>query len=301
MKSAKTKSTAKTKLKRIFIASLFVLYGQGVTEAWQAKNPSEPKELQKKRTKESTQESPPASAKESPKKSPKKLPQDQISIYDDPNDRQTYIERRFPSPKIAAQALEKKLGRRLQDDFAKAGLSYPPDNLLMLATKNDKKLTVYIKSKGKLVPFKTYEIIGVSGVSGPKLQEGDKQIPEGIYKIVGFRTDVQAYMALMVDYPNSFDKQKANADKKRAKNLGSDILIHGSRYSSGCLAMGNPAIEELFLLTYKVRPERTKLIMAPCDLRAPGAFETALKQAQVKPEWLPELYRSIKDELTKIE
>lgn len=240
--------------------------------------------------------SPPASQAKSESK-----PKEQVSMYDDPSDRQTYIERRFQSPRSAAQALEEKIGKRLKEDFTKAGLSYPPDNLLMLATKNDRKMTVYIKAKGKLVPFKTYEIIGVSGVSGPKLQEGDKQIPEGIYRIIGFRTDVQAYMALMVDYPNSFDKQKAKTDKKRAKNLGSDILIHGSRYSSGCLAMGNPAIEELFLLTYKVRPEKTKLIIAPCDLRAPGAFEAALKQAQVKPDWLPELYRSIKNELSKIE
>jgi len=80
-------------------------------------------------------------------------------------------------------------------------------------------------------------------IAGPKLKEGDKQVPEGFYKIASFRPRLVAHIGMEVNYPNATDRSHAQAEKRR--NLGCDILIHGSKWSTGCLAMGNEPIEEM--------------------------------------------------------
>ena len=51
---------------------------------------------------------------------------------------------------------------------------------------------------------------------------------------------------MKLDYPNAFDRLHANAEGRTQP--GSNIFIHGKAASIGCLAMGDAAIEELFLL-----------------------------------------------------
>ena len=45
--------------------------------------------------------------------------------------------------------------------------------------------------------------------------------------------------------------------------LGGDIFIHGDQVSIGCVAMGDPAIEELFTLVAETGHQRVKVIIAP--------------------------------------
>lgn len=203
-------------------------------------------------------------------------------------DSETHIKQRFSSKDEALKILAKPVRTKLQTLFAAHNLVYPPSRLTLIALKEEKKLMVYVPDQaGKQTLVLTYPIIGASGGAGPKLKEGDKQVPEGFYTINGFRTDVIAYMALKVDYPNAEDRRHAREEKR--KNLGGDILVHGSRWSTGCLAMGNPAIEELFVLAADSGEGKTRLILSPCNLLLHKPALNYKKQ----PFWLPDLYERL--------
>ncbi len=79
------------------------------------------------------------------------------------------------------------------------------------------------------------------------------------------------------------------ADKDGRKDLGGDIMIHGKAASIGCLAIGDAAAEELFVLAAETGLPKIKLIIAPSDFRRDGipAIEPG------KPQWLPQLYTEI--------
>ena len=130
-------------------------------------------------------------------------------------------------------------------------------------------------------------MLAASGSAGPKLRQGDKQVPEGVYRIVYLNPQSAYHVSLRVGYPNAFDRQMARKDGR--KHLGGDIMIHGKNSSAGCLAMGDPAAEELFVLAAEMGPRTVKLIVAPTDLRVKPL--PALKPHQ--PAWLPKLYVDI--------
>jgi murein L,D-transpeptidase YafK len=90
--------------------------------------------------------------------------------------------------------------------------------------------------------LKIYPICRWSGDLGPKLQEGDRQAPEGFYTITPelMNPNSNFYFAINVGYPNSFDK--AN------KRDGSLLMIHGDCSSSGCYAMTDEQISEIYSL-----------------------------------------------------
>lgn len=91
--------------------------------------------------------------------------------------------------------------------------------------------------------FRTYQFCTNSGILGPKLNEGDKQIPEGVYYINRFNPKSKFHLSLGLDYPNKSDL--LFADKT---SPGSDIFIHGKCSSIGCVAIGDEAIKELYTL-----------------------------------------------------
>jgi murein L,D-transpeptidase YafK len=173
-----------------------------------------------------------------------------------------------------------------------AGLSFPPSELTLVAFKDTRLLKVIGRSDGAWRTIVAFPILGSSGVSGPKLAEGDRQVPEGLYRIESLNPNSMFHLALRVSYPNEFDRAKGALDGRG--NLGGDIMIHGGSASIGCLAMGDPAIEELFVLVALTGPERTRVIIAPTESVSP---DTAAERA---PNWLPELYQSLQSELAKL-
>lgn len=181
-----------------------------------------------------------------------------------------------------------KVREKLKPVFSAHGVSYPPKEMTWVALKQEKVLLLFAKDgSGKQRQVLSYYIIGQSGGPGPKLKEGDMQVPEGFYRMPSFHPNVIAHMALDVDYPNEEDRAHAIGEKR--KNVGRDILIHGSRWSSGCLAMGNVPMEELFVLAYDCSLKNIKLIFAPCNLLVQKPNVDFKKQ----PAWLPSLYTRI--------
>ncbi len=189
-----------------------------------------------------------------------------------------------------------KVSSQLNAAFSQQGISYPPKHVAVLAFKDTNMLQLYAKNSDmqnwQLV--KTYPIVKASGVLGPKLQEGDKQVPEGIYQSESLNPNSRYHLAIRVNYPNEFDRQMAQLDGRI--NLGGDIMIHGSSSSVGCLAMGNDAAEELFVLAALAGNNPMKIIIGPTDFRTKAVDGLAI--AGKTPRWRAELYQHIRQELS---
>lgn len=181
---------------------------------------------------------------------------------------------------------------RLAPYFAKQKVAYPPAELVFVGLKEEKTLQVYARSgTNKLGFIRAYPIVAASGVAGPKLREGDRQVPEGIYAIELLNPNSSYHLSLRVSYPNAFDR--AQAAKEQRTNLGGDIMIHGKDVSIGCLAMGDEAVEELFVLAADTGLEKITLILAPVDFRLRKTVPKTVKL----PDWTPTLYAEIRSRL----
>jgi hypothetical protein len=183
--------------------------------------------------------------------------------------------------------------KRLGPAFERIGVSYPPENIILVGLKEEKRMEVWVCDPPKLL--KTYPVLGASGTAGPKLREGDLQVPEGLYRIESLNPNSRFHLALRVNYPNRHDREKGRLDGRR--DLGGDIMIHGSNCSVGCLAMGNRAAEDLFVLAAETGLENISVILSPVDFR-----RRALPEPMPPvPDWTPELYASIKRELGQLD
>jgi hypothetical protein len=177
---------------------------------------------------------------------------------------------------------------RLAAKFEAAKAPWPPAEIALIAIKDEKKLELHARPAGgswKLVH--RYKVLAASGGTGPKLRQGDKQVPEGLYSISFLNPNSAYHVSMRVNYPNAFDKQMALKDGR--KDLGGDIMIHGKNLSAGCLAMGDEAVEELFVLAAQTGLSNVKLIIAPTDFRENGVPTVDAS----KPEWLPKLYTEV--------
>ncbi|HAT9808487.1 TPA: hypothetical protein JBH35_13870, partial [Legionella pneumophila] len=190
----------------------------------------------------------------------------------------------------------KRYGLRVEPQlisyFSKAGVSYPPKEIALLAFKSERKVELWAKNPNQeWTHIHDYPLTGFSGRLGPKLRENDKQIPEGIYKLVNFNPFSSMHLSMMINYPNSFDRQKGYMDGR--KELGNNIFIHGKNLSVGCLAVGDLAIDQLFILARRVGLKNIQVIIAPNDLR----YQKPSTSTFAQPRWLPELYKQITESL----
>jgi murein L,D-transpeptidase YafK len=153
--------------------------------------------------------------------------------------------------------LGENLGENSDRLPAKATKELPPELLALLRQKNMPKYSPIVMRvfkeeaelevwkqdiTGRFQILKIYPICRWSGDLGPKLQEGDRQAPEGFYTITPelMNPNSNYYLAINVGYPNSFDR--AN------KRDGSLLMIHGDCSSSGCYAMTDEQISEIYSL-----------------------------------------------------
>ncbi len=119
------------------------------------------------------------------------------------------------------------------------------------------------------------------------------QVPEGLYRIEALNPNSAYHLSLRVNYPNAADRDQARKDGRT--NLGGDIMIHGNRVSIGCIAMGDPGSEDLFVLAHDVsRTDRAGLggisvILSPIDFRS-TKFPSHLPPP---PAWVTDRYQQI--------
>jgi hypothetical protein len=178
---------------------------------------------------------------------------------------------------------------RLMPAFNRSGVGYPPVRLALISLKSEQVLQLYAADAvGSYRLIREYPILAASGEIGPKLREGDGQVPEGIYRIESLNPNSAFHLSLRVNYPNEFDRSQARLDGRQ--QLGGDIMIHGGAASVGCLAMGDEAAEDLFVLAARTGLPNITVVIAPVDFRSRGlpVGELAL------PSWSEQLYASVK-------
>ena len=106
--------------------------------------------------------------------------------------------------------------------------------------KQEKLLELWMRRGDKYVLARSYPICAYSGTLGPKLAEGDKQAPEGIYWIKPSQLYASRRYRLVMDlgYPNAFDHANGRT--------GSYLQLHGGCSSAGCYAMTNKVMQEIY-------------------------------------------------------
>jgi murein L,D-transpeptidase YafK len=115
--------------------------------------------------------------------------------------------------------------------------------ILVRVFKEESELEVWKQdTRGRFQLLKVYPICRWSGDLGPKVNEGDRQTPEGFYTITPalMNPNSNYYLAINTGFPNAFDR--AN-DRD-----GTFLMIHGDCSSSGCYAMTDEQIGEIYAL-----------------------------------------------------
>lgn len=158
-----------------------------------------------------------------------------------------YAQTSFTEPiKVTGKApVYSKLEDTLKQQFKTKRLTWPPQFVYIRSFKFDRMLELWVKNKNtdSFTLFKTYNVCMQSGQIGPKRSEGDNQVPEGFYYINEFNPRSTYHLALGLNYPNASDKVLSNPKKP-----GGDIYIHGNCVSTGCIAIQDYPIEEVYML-----------------------------------------------------
>lgn len=154
-------------------------------------------------------------------------------------------------------ALLSKMEDSLKKQFEKEKLTWPPEALYVRSFKYDRQLEVWVKGNAKeqFKLFKTYKICMQSGTMGPKRMEGDYQVPEGFYQINEFNPNSNYHLSLGLNYPNASDKILSDPQRP-----GNSIYIHGNCVSTGCIAISDEPIEELYIIASYVKANGQEFI-----------------------------------------
>ncbi len=143
-----------------------------------------------------------------------------------------------------------RLEDSIKKQFEEKKLNWPPESLYIRSFKYDRQLEIWVKSdnKDQFRLFKTYKVCMQSGTTGPKRMEGDYQVPEGFYYINEFNPNSKYHLSLGLNYPNASDKILSDSLRP-----GSAIYIHGNCVSTGCIAISDAPIEELYIIASHVK------------------------------------------------
>lgn len=181
-----------------------------------------------------------------------------------------------------------KARRQWREDFAAAHVAYPPAHVEFVVFKREKRVDVFAgPSPSNLAFVRSIGITAASGGPGPKLREGDRQVPEGVYEVDLLNPNSLYHVSLRLNYPNDFDRRMAQRDRRG--RLGSAIMIHGSDRSIGCVAVGDQAAEDLFVIAADAGLSQVSVVIVPRDFRRTGDHAPMPGQ----PAWVHDLYANL--------
>src|SRR5262249_38904199 len=115
--------------------------------------------------------------------------------------------------------------------------------ILVRIFKEESELEIWKKdASGRFALLRTYPICRWSGELGPKIKTGDRQAPEGFYTITPglMNPNSSQYLAINTGFPNAYDRVNGRT--------GAFLMIHGGCSSSGCYAMTDEQIAEIYAL-----------------------------------------------------
>lgn len=193
-----------------------------------------------------------------------------------------------------------KVEDSLRKQFESKKLTWPPQQMYVRSFKYDRQVEVWVKGEeeNQFKFFKSYRMCMQSGTIGPKRMEGDYQMPEGFYYINEFKTNSNFHLALGLNYPNASDKMLSDSHRP-----GGDIYIHGGCVSTGCIAISDKPIEELYILASHAREQGQEFIpvhVFPVKYSVKKSFEY-LAQATKENQQLQKFAISLKTAFDKFE
>jgi murein L,D-transpeptidase YafK len=154
----------------------------------------------------------------------------------------TFLEKQLSFTRVreAYATKEKSVAKTL----AEYGISSDSLQIYLRAFKTEKKIEVWARNTcdTAFTLVKEFPICEISGEIGPKRRSYDLQVPEGFYRISELNPYSKYYLSMRINYPNASDSIRGN----RA-HLGNLIYIHGNCESSGCIAITDEKIKELFI------------------------------------------------------
>lgn len=137
--------------------------------------------------------------------------------------------------------VKRRMEPLLEVALAEKGLKLG-EPVFLRSFKEERELELWMLASGSNTykHVHTWKIKGLSGKLGPKFAEGDKQSPEGFYRVTlpQFLHKSSNHLAFNIGYPNAYDRAH--------QRTGSFIMVHGHTGSIGCLAMTDPYIEEIY-------------------------------------------------------
>lgn len=143
------------------------------------------------------------------------------------------------------KSIESDVWNRLKINLAAVGYDKGyPSEIIILAFKEEQKLQIYSKDSIGIKLIKTYPFTSYSGKLGPKLKEGDKQIPEGIYEVEYLNPNSSYYLSIKINYPNSFDRSKSKYTDH--SKMGGDIFIHGNQQQLDVYQLETKQLKKFF-------------------------------------------------------
>lgn len=142
---------------------------------------------------------------------------------------------------------------------AKRSSSKPVSPMYVVVDKRKYELTVY----DALGWFATYPVVFGNNTLADKKMEGDRNTPEGTFRIIGKRPHAKWDRFMSLDYPTSESLEKFNRRKERGEipagaRPGGGIGIHGTwpnddfvvdkykNWTEGCISLKNRDVEDLY-------------------------------------------------------
>lgn len=179
-----------------------------------------------------------------------------------------------------AQAITAAVTPRMADRAATIGHDLG-DPVFLRIIKETSRLEVWMGGDDDGTPWDllgAWPICAWAGTLGPKLAEGDMQSPEGFYFLVPGRMNPnsQWHLGMNIGYPNAYDRFHGRT--------GHSIVIHGVCGSSGCFAMTDPLIEELWVLVEAAMNAGQSVVRVHIF---PFEMTDAALQAHATNEWYP--------------
>jgi murein L,D-transpeptidase YafK len=136
------------------------------------------------------------------------------------------------------------------------------DRILILKSAH----TMELLNHGQVL--RTYKV-ALGDPRGTKIQAGDKKTPEGAYTLDAKNPHSLFHRALHLSYPDAADRERA---RKLGVSPGGDIEIHGlpalyawlgaahraMDWTTGCIAVSNPEIDEIWDMVAVGPPVETR-------------------------------------------
>jgi murein L,D-transpeptidase YafK len=115
--------------------------------------------------------------------------------------------------------------------------------VLIRTFKKEAELEIWKQRKdGRYVLLSAFPICRWSGQLGPKIRDGDRQVPEGFYAITPgqMMPNSAYYLSFNIGFPNAFDRAWGHT--------GDSIMVHGVCSSAGCFSMTDKQIEQIYAI-----------------------------------------------------